>query len=81
MTVETSKTTTEPTDLASTITAKHGCCGGEATAESRNGAAERADYEHHARAAPSKAAPSSCRCGATKESSPADQKSRNATSK
>lgn len=82
MTVETTKTTIEPKDPASaTRTAKHDCCGGEAAAESRNDASERADHQHHAHAVPSKAAPSSCCCGATKESSPADQKSRSATSK
>jgi hypothetical protein len=81
MTVETPKTTTEPNDPASAIaTAERGCCGGEAAAESRNDASERADHEHHAHAAPSKAAPSSCCCGATKESSPADRKSRDAAS-
>ncbi|MFH1340577.1 MAG: hypothetical protein ABIL01_05080 [Pseudomonadota bacterium] len=82
MTVETTKTTIEPKDPAgATPTAKNDCCGGEAAAESRNDAPERVDHQHHAHAAPSKAAPSSCCCGATKESSPADQKSRSATSK
>jgi hypothetical protein len=82
VTVETPKTMIEPKDSASTTpTAKHGCCGGETTAEPRNDASGRADREHHAHAAPSKAAPSSCCCGATKENSPVDQKSRSATSK
>lgn len=76
MTVETLKTTTEPKDPASaTPTAKHGCCGGEAAAESRNDASECTNHEHHAHVAPSKAAPSSCCCGAAKESRPADQNS------
>ncbi len=78
MTVETSKTTTEP---ASTSPAsKHGCCGGEVVAEARNDASERADHEHHAHAAPSKAAPSSCCSGATKDGRADDPKSRNVVS-
>lgn len=80
MTVETTKTTTEPKHAASTTpTAKHGCCGGEAAAGSRNGISERTGHEHHADAAPSDPAPLSC-CGANK-SSPADQKSRGVPSK
>lgn len=79
MTIETAKTTTEPKNPASTTaTATHGCCGGEAAAKSPKNISERVD--HHAHPVPSKAATSSCCCGTTKESDPADRKNRSAVS-
>lgn len=80
MAVETARTTTEPKNPAST-TATHGCCGGEAAAESPKDISEHADHEHHAHPAPSNAAPSSCCCGATEDSRADDAKSCNTISK
>jgi hypothetical protein len=59
----TEKTTTDPKVPGNeTNTAKHGCCGGEASAESKRAATE-TDHEHGKHAVPSKAAESSCCCG------------------
>jgi len=55
--------------------------GGEAAVDSPNDTSERADHEHHARTAPSKAAPLSCCCGATKDRCADNSKSRDAPSK
>lgn len=74
-------TTASKSPANATPAAKHGCCGGEAAPESRSGTPERADHEHHAHAAPSKPADSSCCCGTAKDSRTDDPKSRNVVSK
>lgn len=59
------KTTTDPKVPASADhAAKHGCCGGEAAAESKTGAAAATGHDHHEHAVPSKTVESSCGCGA-----------------
>lgn len=80
MTIETAKTTTEPKNPASPA-ATHGCCGGEAAAESPKDISKRVEHEHHVHPAPSKAAASSCCCGATKDSRADDPKSGKVVSK